>query len=159
MEKENKKKSTTAQQYSRKKKKQKQGDIKSWKTSAVSTTDWMGGFGLTLFLSRIESSTTADPKENVVLLFPVSWRPTMKNPRARRKCTGWYALFPVSGKPTLKIPRSLRVWLRRPFCRPGSRGLLCGCDLVRSRGLGGSGVVAPGGSRCWKPVSTTSTYE
>ena len=32
-----------------------------------------------------------------------------------------------------------RVWLRRPLFRQGSRGLLCGWDLVRSRGLGGSG--------------------
>ena len=32
-----------------------------------------------------------------------------------------------------------RVWLRRPYFRRGSRGLLCGWDLARSRGLGGSG--------------------
>ena len=29
--------------------------------------------------------------------------------------------------------------MRRPFFRRGSRGLLCGWDLARSRGLGGSG--------------------
>ena len=32
-----------------------------------------------------------------------------------------------------------RVWLRRPFFRRGSRGLLCGWGLARSCGLGGSG--------------------
>ena len=34
---------------------------------------------------------------------------------------------------------SLAEWLRCPFFRRGSRGLLCGWYLARSRGLGGSG--------------------
>ena len=52
-----------------------------------------------------------------------------------RKCRDY---SPSPGGQLWKIV-ARRVWLRRQFFRRGSRGLLCGWDLARSRGLGGSG--------------------
>ena len=54
---------------------------------------------------------------------------------AKRKCINY---LPSPGGQLWKII-ARRVWLRRPFFRRRSRGLLCGWDLARSRGLGESG--------------------